>query len=114
MLGSAAVARRAASGSISGGLKIGLPCFDRDLECRIGALAPQFAAVEQHGIKPLRILALADRYAVGEDVATAHAFDHPDMAARVARQAGVCLRMNVLSAHPVTDIEARDGAGRPA
>src|SRR5262249_39980744 len=96
-------ARCIASGTrtISRRFKIGLPRLDRHRERRVGVLAPQFAALEAHGIEPLRVLACADRDGVGEDVEAAHAFDHARAAARVARQPGVGLRMDVLRANAV-------------
>src|SRR5262245_34341624 len=95
ILGTASIARRAAVRAImSRRLKGRYPRLDRHLQSRIGASAPQFAAVEQHGIEPLRILALADRDAVREDVMPAHAFDHADAPSRVARQPGMRLGMD--------------------
>src|ERR1700692_4976660 len=56
--------------------QIRLERLDRDLERRVGSLAPQFAAVEQHGVEPLRIVALAERRYVGKDM-TGGAGRHP-------------------------------------
>src|SRR5580693_7898489 len=70
-------------------LQIRLERFDRDLERRVGALAPQFATVEQHGVEPLRIVALAEGCGIGKDMAAANGLDDTDLFARVARQAGV-------------------------
>src|SRR6516225_6399940 len=50
-------------------LEIGLPGLDGDPDRRIGILAPQFAAIEAHGVKPLWTLASVDRVAIRKDVA---------------------------------------------
>src|SRR3954447_416327 len=59
--------------------QIRLPGVDRHLEAGIGLVAPQLAAVERHGVEPLRVLAGADRVAVRKDVKTHHTFDAADM-----------------------------------
>ena len=70
-------------------IEIGLERVDRDLERRVGVGAPQLAPVEHHGVEPLRIVARSIASVSGEDVAAVHALDRADLAARVARQAGV-------------------------
>src|SRR5579862_3827465 len=94
--------------------QIRLERVDRDLQRGIGILAPQFAAVEQHGVEPLRIVAFAEGRGVGKDVAAADRLDDPDFFARIARQPGVGLRMDVLGAHAVAGLEAGRGFGRAA
>src|SRR6516164_9917423 len=94
-------------------LEIGLPRLDRDFERGIAALAPQFTAVEYHGVEPVRFLAAAGDHRIGEDVAAADAFDDADVAADVARQARVADGMHVLHADAVADRKARRRCGRP-
>src|SRR5580698_8794025 len=65
--------------------QIRLERVDRDLQRGIGILAPQFAAVEQYGVEPLRIVALAERGGVGKDVAAADRLDDADFFTRIAR-----------------------------
>src|SRR5688500_3430878 len=113
MLGTASVAQRAAAGSMSGWLKIGLPRLDRNLARRVGALAPQLARLEQHGVEPLRILAFADGNGIGKHVEAAHAIHDAGLATRVAREARMCVRMDVLCSHTVALLEPRR-AGRLA
>src|SRR5262249_30700257 len=91
----------------SGRLEVGFPGIDRDLEFRVALRAPQLAAVEAHGIEPLRIFAGARRVAVGKDVAAVHALDGAHVAADVARQAGVRARVQVLGADPIASLEPR-------
>src|SRR5580704_7638208 len=62
--------------------QIRLERVDRDFQRGIGSLAPQFAAVEQHGVEPLRIVALADRGGIGKDMAAAYRLDDTDFFAR--------------------------------
>src|SRR5580693_1115781 len=62
--------------------QIRLERLDRDLERRVGSRAPQFAAVEQHGVEPLRIVALAERGDIGKDMAAADRFDNADFFTR--------------------------------
>ena len=64
-------------------------------------------AREAHGVEPLRVLAEALGVAVGEDVAAVDALDRPDLAARVAREPRVRVRVEVPRAHAVADGEAR-------
>ena len=62
------------------------------------ASAPQSSSrVEAHRVKPLRIIAFAGRYRIGKSVGAVQTLDYADVAARVARQACVRLRMDVLS-----------------
>ena len=51
---------------------------------RVGA--PQFAAVEAHGVEPLRIFAGAERVAVGKNMAADDALDDAGMPAHITRQ----------------------------
>src|SRR3984957_4952025 len=95
-------------------LQIRLERVDRDLQRGIGSLAPQFAAVEQHGVEPLRIVAPAERGGVGKDMAAADRLDDTDFFARVAWEAGVGLGVNVFGAHAVAGLEAGRGFGRAA
>src|SRR5829696_7177877 len=83
--GTAAVASRAAAGSKfeSGGLKVRLERLDRHRQRRIGIGTPELTAVENHGVKPLWVLAAPCRDRVGKDMAAPHRFDQPFMAARV-------------------------------
>ena len=96
MLGTASVARRAAAGSMGGYVAQVTRARDKARRPRsrllsVGsALSPHNSRPSnKHRIEPLRILALTDCDRIREDVAAAHAFDHADAAARVARQAGV-------------------------
>src|SRR5215472_1367803 len=93
--------------------EVGLESFDRDLDCGVGLLAPQFPAGEDHRVEPLWVLARPNRGAIRKYVATANRLDRAELAACVARQTGMCRGMNVLSAHNVTLLEARRGRRRP-
>src|SRR5579872_4394403 len=98
-------------------LQIRLERLDRNFERRIARLAPQFAAVEQHRVDPLRVFTFADRNHVGIDVTAADGFDDAGLAARVARQPRVSLRVNVFGAHLVAWLKTRGslrGAGERA
>ena len=75
------------------------------LGIRIGA--PQLAALEAHGVKPLRIFAGAGRMAVGKDVTAAHMLDDADMSAHIARQPRVCRRVHGLRAHAIAGRKPR-------
>src|SRR5438105_14172102 len=97
---------------MSGRLQVRLEGFDRDLQRRIGALAPELAAIEDHRVQPLRILAAAGRRGVREDVASAHRLDDANTATRVTRQARVARRVDGLRAHPIARLEPRLAAGR--
>src|SRR5262245_11803238 len=104
MLGIASAARRADSGSMdefSDMFEIRLECFDGNFDGRVRIRSPKFLGVEAHRIKPLRILALAGDDGVGKDVSAVQALDHPDVAARIARQAGMRPWMNVFRADGV-------------
>src|SRR5262245_50953223 len=103
MPGTASMARRSATGSTatSGRLQVRLERLDRDRQGWVGVRSPELAAVEHDGIEPLRVLAFARHDRVRKDVTAAHGFDHPSMAARVPRQAGVTCRVDVLRVHPV-------------
>src|SRR5690606_4351161 len=94
------------SGAASRLFQIGLPGVDRDLQRRVGVIAPQFAPVEPYAIQPLRVLAGAERIAVGKNVETDHALDRADTAAHVARQPRVRAGMDVPGAHAVAGLEA--------
>src|SRR5262249_46396786 len=94
-------------------LQIRFKGLDRDFKGGPRILAPQFASVEHNRIEPLRIFALVYGDRVGEDVAAAHGFDHADAVARVARQARMRRRMNVLGAHSITRLEPRRRLRRP-
>src|SRR5260370_13335746 len=96
---------RLAADPASGRLEIGFPGIDRDLQFRVALGAPQFAALEAHGVEPPRILARARRIAVGKDVAAVHALDRAEMAADVARQARMPSRMQVPGAPPPARLE---------
>src|SRR5260370_37672843 len=96
---------RLAADTASGRLEIGFPGIDRDLQFRFALGAPQFAALEAHGVEPLRILARARRIAVGKDVAAVHALDRAEVGADVARQARLPSRMQIPGAHPVARLE---------
>src|SRR5580658_2302969 len=69
-------------------LQIRLERVDRDLQRGVGILAPQFAAIEQHGVEPLRIVAFAERGGVRKDMAAADRLDDADFFACIARQTG--------------------------
>src|SRR6516164_5488818 len=87
--------------------EVGLECLDRYLDRRIGLVAPQFACGEDHCIEPLRVLAGADRGSVGKDVAPAHRLDDAELAAGIAREAGMLRRMDVFGPYCVAYLEAR-------
>src|SRR5262249_30880816 len=91
----------AACGSIpmSGRLPIGLPGVDRTFRGRVALATPQFAPIETHGVKPLRVLAGSRRVAVRKNVTADDALDRADMAAHVSGQAGVRRRIDILRAH---------------
>src|SRR5674536_400832 len=76
-------------------LQIRLPGVDRDGHARIGAFAPQFAAVETHRIKPLRVLTGASGVAVRENMTADHALDLTQMPAHIARQPRVGERIDI-------------------
>src|SRR4029077_20265147 len=86
--GTAMAARIAAWGSnpMSGRLQIGLPGVDRDFHGRITIRAPKLAAIEAHGVEPLRIFASAGRVAVRENMKSNHTLDGADMTAHIAWQ----------------------------
>src|SRR5467141_5348396 len=88
-------------------LQIRLPGLDRNLDGRIGVLAPEFAPVENHGVEPVRVLTLAVRDRVRKHVATPDAFDDPGMSTGIARQAGMAGRIDVAGAHAVAWLEFR-------
>src|SRR5712691_1288509 len=98
---SSGIPGRLAAASASGRLEIGFPGIDRDLQLRVALGAPQFAALEAHGVEPLRILAGARRIAVGKDMAAVRARDGAQVAPDIARQARMPARMHVPGAHPV-------------
>src|SRR6185503_12084765 len=52
-----------------------------------GVAAPQLVRVEAHGVEPLRILALAERVGIGEDVRPVRADNRPRLVAAIARKA---------------------------
>src|ERR1700689_2006829 len=83
------VSLRSAGMAASCRFQIRLERLDRNLERRVGFLAPQFAAVEQHGVEPLRIVTLAERGGVRKDMAAADRLDGADFFGRGAREAGV-------------------------
>src|SRR6476620_4689607 len=117
MPGRASAARRAAAGSMdadSDMFEIRFKGFDGDFQFRLGIRAPKLASVEAHGVKPLRILALAGGDGVRKDVRAMQTLHHTDTAARVAWQTRVRRWMNVLRAHVVADFEARGRARRPS
>src|SRR6516225_5630044 len=87
--------------------EVGLECLDRYLDRRVGLLAPQFARGEDDCIEPLRILAGADRGSVGKDVAPAHRLEHAELAAGIAREAGMRRRMDFFGPYCVACLEAR-------
>src|SRR5882672_6902789 len=94
-------------------LQIRLPGLDRNLDGRIGGLAPEFAPVENHSVEPVRVLTLAVRDRVRKHVATPGAFDDAGMSAGIARQAGVAGRIDVAGAHAVAWLEFRRCRRRP-
>ena len=81
--------------------------------CRVRVRAPKLLSVEAHRIKPLRIFAFAGSYGIGKNVRAVQTLDHADVAARVARQACVRLRMDVLRAYAVADFELGRSWRRP-
>src|SRR5271166_1087067 len=85
--------------------EVGLEGFDRHLRCRVGLLAPQFAGTKDYGVKPLRVLAGAERRGVRKDVTAANRLDRPEFAAGVARQAGMRRRMDILGPHRIAWLE---------
>src|SRR5262249_53377247 len=107
--GTAMAARMAACGSIpmSGRLQIGFPGVDRNFRGGVAPVTPQFAPVEAHGVKPLRILAGSRRIAVWKNVAADDALDRADVATHIARQASVRRRIDVLRTHLVARLERR-------
>src|SRR6185437_3015361 len=88
-------------------LQIRLEGLDRDLQRRIGVVAPKIAAGEHDGIEPLRIVALALRGAVRKHMAAVDALDDPGVAAGVTRQARMRDRIDVPGANAVADGEHR-------
>src|SRR5207244_13302101 len=88
-------------------LQIRLPGVDRNLHGRIARGAPQFAAIEAHGIEPLRIFAGTSGVAVRKDMAADNAFDSAGMAAHVSGQASVGERLSILRAHACAGLEWR-------
>src|SRR5262249_29950226 len=88
-------------------IEIGLERVDRDLQRGFGIGAPQFAAVERHGVEPLRIVAPVGGDRIRERMAAVHELDHADASAGIARQPGMRRRMDVLGPHPVARLEAR-------
>src|SRR5215831_8548625 len=87
--------------------------FDGNFDGRVRIRSPKFLGVEAHRIKPLRILTLTGDDGVRKDVSAMQALDHPDVAARIARQARMRPWMNVLRAHAVADFEPRWRRHRP-
>src|SRR5262249_18521345 len=107
------VVHLAGSGGALGRLQIGLPSFDRDLDRRIGGVAPKFTPVENHRVEPPRVLALAVGDRVRKHVATPDVFDNAAMSAGIARQAGMARRIDVAGAHAVAWPESRRRRRRP-
>ena len=99
---------------MSGRVEIGLESLDRYLHGGIAVRSPQIAALEAHGVEPLRVVALAHRGAVGKHMGAVHALDRADLAAHIARQPRVGRRMDVLGAHAVARLVARRPLGGPA
>src|SRR5215470_2892935 len=93
--------------------KVGFEGFDRNRNRGISLLAPQFAAGKDDRIEPLRVLASADCGGIGKDMAAAHSLDRAELAASVARQAGMGCRIDVARAHGVAGLEPRRPRGRP-
>src|SRR5690348_7410083 len=98
--------RRSRDRACSCGLQIGLERLDRYFQAcgRIGS--PQLLAVEDDGVKPLRVLALAEHDRIRIDVTAADRLDHADAVARIARQARMRSRVDVLRAYLVAGFEA--------
>src|SRR5439155_283975 len=96
---------RLASERASGRLEVGFPRIHRYFQLGIALGAPQFAAIEANDVEPLRILAPVRGVAVRKDVTAVHALDCPDMAADIARQAGMSVRVQVLGTHAVARLE---------
>src|SRR5918994_6730157 len=86
MPGIASATRRATSGSMdddSDMFEVRFKCFDGDFQFRVRVGAPKLLGVKAHGVKPLRILALAGSYRVREDMRAMQSLDYTDTAARV-------------------------------
>src|SRR4051812_45360064 len=79
----------------SGWLKIRLPAVDRHAESRIGVSPPKLRSLEDHRVDPLRVLALAMRIGVGEDVAALTLLYDAELAAGIARQPRVTGRIHI-------------------
>src|SRR5215510_6807393 len=75
-----AVCRATAKGS-SGMLEIGLEGIDGNPDRRICIRAPQFARIEAHRVKPLRLFAFAGHEGVGKHVRAVNALDYADVPA---------------------------------
>src|ERR1044071_8957800 len=117
MPGTSSAACRAVSGLMddeSGMFEIRLKSFDGDFQLWIRVGAPHFPGIETHRVKPLRILTLAGTDRVGKDMSAVQPLDHTDPVARIARQARMRRRVNVLRAHAVAGFEARRSGRRPA
>src|ERR1044071_4044466 len=109
MPGTSSAACRAVSGLMdgeSGMFEIRLKSFDGDFQLWIRVGAPKFPGIEAHRVKPLRILTLAGTDRVGKDMSAVQPLDHTDPVARIARQARMRRRVNVLRAHAVAGFEA--------
>src|SRR5437764_9719960 len=102
---SSGMPERLASERASGRLEVGFPGIHRYFQLGIALGAPQFAAIEANDVEPLRILAPVRGVAVRKDVTAVHALDCPDMAADIARQAGMSVRVQVLGTHAVARLE---------
>src|SRR6478609_789275 len=97
----------ASGDEVSHRLKVALPCIDRNAERGIGALAPYLAAIEDDGIDPLRILALAMCIVVGKDERALHRLHDPGFGTRIAGQSRVAGWIEVLRPNSVADCKAR-------
>src|SRR5579883_2210594 len=93
--------------SSSRAIEILLPQVEIDGIRRIGGLAPQRPRGETHGVEVLRVLALELRVRIGKDVRTMVPLDDAQLAAHIARQAGMAGRVQLAGAHRLAWREAR-------
>src|ERR1700722_19951473 len=88
-------------------IEIIFPQIDIDALARRVVLAPELAPVEFHRVAMLRLGAAAVRMCIGKDEYAPIAMDSSVMAARIAGQPGMALRIEVAGNHAVAGLEAR-------
>src|ERR1700731_1848311 len=77
------------------GVEVALPKIDADPIPRTGLGAPQFACVEFNRVTRLPCRPLSMGVGIGKPERTAETSDHAALAARIAGEAGVSLRIEV-------------------